>query len=146
MIETGSQAPDFSLETSDGVVSFSDFQGHKNVMLIFYPLDWTGTWSKEIPDLEANLELFEDLDTQVLGVSIDTKHSHKNWAVSLGGVNFPLLSDWHPKGQMAKTYGVYRKKTKNSRGRSKQENFWRQSWINWEGRSKSATSYGGDNS
>ena len=107
MIETGSQAPDFSLETSDGVVSFSDFKGHKNVMLIFYPLDWTGTWSKEIPDLEANLGLFEDLDTQVLGVSIDTKHSHKNWAVSLGGVNFPLLSDWHPKGQMAKRYGVY---------------------------------------
>ena len=43
MIETDSQAPDFSLETSDRVVSFSDFQGHKNVMLIFYPLDWTGT-------------------------------------------------------------------------------------------------------
>ena len=43
MIETGSQAPDFSLETSDGVVSFSDFQDHKNVILIFYPLDWTGT-------------------------------------------------------------------------------------------------------
>ena len=43
MIETGSQALDFSLETSDGMVSFSDFLGQKNVMLIFYPLDWTGT-------------------------------------------------------------------------------------------------------
>ena len=57
--------------------------------------------------MEANLGLFKDLDTQVLGVSIDTKHSHKNWASSMGGVHFPLLSDWHPKGEMSKRYGVY---------------------------------------
>ena len=57
--------------------------------------------------METNLGLFKDLDTQVLGVSIDTKHSHKNWAASMGGVNFPLLSDWHPKGEMSKSYGVY---------------------------------------
>jgi len=107
MIQIGSQAPDFSLATSEGPVSLCDYRGYRNVMLIFYPLDWTGTWSKEIPDLEANLGLFKDLDTQVLGVSIDTKHSHKNWAASMGGVSFPLLSDWHPKGEMGKSYGVY---------------------------------------
>ena len=40
-------------------------------------------------------------------MSIDSKHSHKNWAESLGGISFPLLSDWHPKGRMASDFGVY---------------------------------------
>ena len=50
---------------------------------------------------------FKEVDTQVLGVSIDSKHSHKNWAESLGGVTFPLLQDFHPKGAMAISYGNY---------------------------------------
>ena len=43
MIKKGSKAPDFRLETSDGEVSLQDYYGQKNVMLIFYPLDWTNT-------------------------------------------------------------------------------------------------------
>jgi peroxiredoxin (alkyl hydroperoxide reductase subunit C) len=43
MIQIGSRAPDFSLATSEGPVTLSDYKGYKNVMLIFYPLDWTGT-------------------------------------------------------------------------------------------------------
>ena len=50
---------------------------------------------------------FNEADTQVLGVSIDSKHSHKNWAESLGGVSYPLLQDFHPKGEMAISYGNY---------------------------------------
>ena len=42
-----------------------------------------------------------------MGVSIDSKHSHKNWAESLGGVSYPLLQDFHPKGEMAVSYGNY---------------------------------------
>ena len=42
-----------------------------------------------------------------MGVSIDSKHSHKNWAESLGGVSYPLLQDFHPKGSMATSYGTY---------------------------------------
>jgi len=42
-----------------------------------------------------------------LGVSIDSKHSHKKWAESLGGVSYPLLQDFHPKGSMATSYGTY---------------------------------------
>ena len=53
------------------------------------------------------VDRFNRVDTQVLGVSIDSKHSHKNWAESLGGVSFPLLQDFHPKGAMAVLYGNY---------------------------------------
>ena len=53
------------------------------------------------------IDRFNEVDTQVLGVSIDSKHSHKNWAESLGGVSYPLLQDFHPKGAMAISYGNY---------------------------------------
>ena len=50
---------------------------------------------------------FDRANTQVLGVSIDSVYCHKNWGNSLGGVTFPLLADFHPKGAMAQKYGVY---------------------------------------
>ena len=108
MITVGSVAPDFKLESQfDTEYKLSQFLGEKNVMLFFYPLDWTYTWSKEIPKIESMLDRFKEVDTQVLGVSIDSKHSHKHWAESLGGVSFPLLQDFHPKGAMAISYGNY---------------------------------------
>lgn len=57
--------------------------------------------------MELRQELFLAANTQVLGVSVDSIHSHLNWAMSLGGVSFPLLADFHPKGAMASRYGVY---------------------------------------
>ena len=108
MIAVGSDAPDFKLDSQfDTEYTLSQFKGSKNVMLFFYPLDWTYTWSKEIPKLESMIDRFNKVDTQVLGVSIDSKHSHKNWAESLGGVSYPLLQDFHPKGAMAISYGNY---------------------------------------
>ena len=108
MIAVGSDAPDFKLDSQfDTEYTLSQFKGSKNVMLFFYPLDWTYTWSKEIPKIESMIDLFNEVDTQVLGVSIDSKHSHKNWAESLGGVSYPLLQDFHPKGAMAISYGNY---------------------------------------
>ena len=53
------------------------------------------------------IDKFNAADTQVLGISVDSKESHENWAKSLGGVSYPLLQDYHPKGAMAKSYGVY---------------------------------------
>jgi len=53
------------------------------------------------------IDQFKAADTQVMGVSIDSKHSHKKWAESLGGVSYPLLQDFHPKGAMATSYGAY---------------------------------------
>ena len=61
-----------------------------------------------MPSYEADLKRFEGADTQVLGISIDSIPSHVAWAKSLGGITYPLLSDFEPKGAVAKTYGAYR--------------------------------------
>jgi alkyl hydroperoxide reductase subunit AhpC len=60
-----------------------------------------------VPGIQSILDEFKAADTQVLGVSVDSRFSHDNWAKSLGGVSFPLLQDFHPKGDVAQKYGVY---------------------------------------
>ena len=57
--------------------------------------------------MERLLARFRSAHTQVLGVSVDSVYSHANWAQSMGGISFPLLSDFHPKGAMAAAYGTY---------------------------------------
>ena len=57
--------------------------------------------------MEALQERFLAANTQVLGVSIDSIYCHLNWAMSLGGVSFPLLADFHPKGAVASSFGLY---------------------------------------
>ena len=57
---------------------------------------------------EADLARFQSYDTQVLGISVDSVPSHIAWAKSLGGISYPLLSDFEPKGEVAKSYGAYR--------------------------------------
>ena len=61
-----------------------------------------------MPSYEADLKRFEEADTQVLGISIDSIPSHVAWAKSLGGVSYPLLADFEPKGAVAKAFGAYR--------------------------------------
>ena len=60
-----------------------------------------------MPDLQKNLEDFKGANTQVLGISVDSKFCHDNWASSIGGISFPLLADFHPKGAVAASYGLY---------------------------------------
>ena len=57
--------------------------------------------------MEGLLSRFRSAHTQVLGVSVDSIYSHANWGSSMGGISFPLLSDFHPKGAMASSYGIY---------------------------------------
>jgi len=60
-----------------------------------------------VPAVEALLPRFRAAHTQVLGVSVDSVYSHANWGRDLGGVSFPLLADFQPKGAMGRAYGVY---------------------------------------
>jgi peroxiredoxin len=60
-----------------------------------------------LPGLEKNLERFKGLDTQVVGISIDSKFSNKAFAESIGGLTYPLLCDFWPHGDVARTYGVF---------------------------------------
>jgi len=61
----------------------------------------------EIPGLNALREKFEALETQVLGISVDSKFCHKAWSNGFGGIGYPLLSDFHPKGAVAASYGLW---------------------------------------
>jgi alkyl hydroperoxide reductase subunit AhpC len=62
-----------------------------------------------MPSYEAQYAAFEQVDAQVLGISIDSIPCHRAWAKSLNGIErYPLLADFHPKGDVARKYGVYR--------------------------------------
>ena len=61
----------------------------------------------ELKQLQANLARFAELDAQVLGISIDSVYSHRAFAEKLGGLDFPLLADFHPKGEVARQYGLW---------------------------------------
>jgi peroxiredoxin len=61
-----------------------------------------------MPSYQADLSRFEGYDTHVLGISVDSVPCNKAWAKSLGGISYDLLSDFEPKGEVAKKYGAYR--------------------------------------
>ncbi len=60
-----------------------------------------------MPDIEKIIGDFKAEDTQVLSISVDSKCCHENWATSIGGISYPLLADFHPKGAVAEKYGLY---------------------------------------
>jgi peroxiredoxin len=103
----GSPAPDFTLKDQDQKdVSLASFRGKKRVVLIFYPLDWSPVCTKEHICLVNDMKRFDQLDAQVLGVSVDSVWSHKAYAEKMG-IHYPLLADFHPRGAVAEKYGVY---------------------------------------
>ena len=106
-LPVGTKAPDFSLPDSNGnVVSLSDFRG-KNVVLVFYPLDWSPACSDQLSLYQSEFAEFEQANAQLIGISVDSIYSHGAWA-AVRGLSFPLLADFHPKGQIARLYGVMR--------------------------------------
>ena len=103
----GSPAPEFTLKDQDQKdVSLASFRGKKRVVLIFYPLDWSPVCTKEHICLVNDMKRFDQLDAQVLGVSVDSVWSHKAYAEKMG-IHYPLLADFQPRGAMAEKYGVY---------------------------------------
>jgi len=106
-ISVGQTAPDFTLPNQDKKeVKLSDFAGKKNVVLVFYPLDWSPVCTNEHVCLVNDMKAFETLDAEVLGVSVDSVWSHKAFAEKMG-IKYSLLADFHPKGAMSEKYGVY---------------------------------------
>lgn len=103
----GAPAPEFTLKDQDQKeVKLSDFRGKKNVVLVFYPLDWSPVCTNEHACIVNGMKQFEALDAQVLGLSVDSVWSHKAYAEKMH-INYPLLADFHPRGAVAAQYGVY---------------------------------------
>ena len=106
-IAVGQTAPDFTLkDQSQKEIKLADFAGKRNVVLIFYPLDFSPICTNEHACFVNDLKQFETLDAQVLGLSVDSVWAHKAFAEKMG-ITYPLLADFHPRGSVAEKFGVY---------------------------------------
>jgi peroxiredoxin len=108
-LAAGTPAPDFQLPTTpDQRVSLSDFRG-KPVILMFYPADWSPVCSDQAALYNELLPEFHRFDAELLGISVDGVWCHLAFAKDRK-LHFPLLADFEPKGRVARTYGVYRRR------------------------------------
>ena len=106
-LEVGSIAPDFTLKDQNNQeISLSDFRGRKAVLLVFYPLTFTGTCQGEMAEIQQNIHFYADSAVQVLAVSVDSVYAHKVWSLDRG-YEFPLLADFWPHGAVAQAYQVF---------------------------------------
>ena len=106
-LENDTQAPDFDLPNQFGEhVRLSDFRGVKPVALVFFPLAFSGVCTGELCALRDNLDIFQDHDVELLGISVDSKASLRAFAEA-EGYDFQLLADFWPHGAVAKEYGVF---------------------------------------
>ncbi len=102
-------APDFTLHvTADQTFSLSELKG-KPVILAFYPADWSPVCGDQMALLNAVLPEFRKYGAELLGISVDGVWCHDAFAAARK-LHFPLLSDFEPKGDIAKQYGAYRDK------------------------------------
>ena len=112
-LNVGDVAPDFELPAVTGEeksnIKLSDFRGKKNVVLAFYPLNWTSVCTAQMPGFNVDLEKFKAVDAQVIGISVDSIACHVAWQEkAIGKLEFPLASDFYPHGNVARKYGVFR--------------------------------------
>src|SRR5215207_7394282 len=107
MLAVGATAPDFVLKDQNNQeVRLSSYAGRQAVLIVFYPLAFTGTCQGELAGVQAGLADFQNESVQVLTISVDSPYSHKVWA-DREGFTFPLLADFWPHGAVAQAYGVF---------------------------------------
>ncbi|ETW98584.1 MAG: peroxiredoxin [Candidatus Entotheonella factor] len=103
-VQVGQEAPDFTLKSSDMEdVTLSSFRGNKNVVLLFVPLAFTGVCTQELCSVRDNLNDYSTLDAEVLGLSVDSPFSQKEWKEK-EGLNFTLVSDFNR--EVVQAYGA----------------------------------------
>lgn len=103
-VEVGSEAPDFTLKDGKDV-TLSDLRG-RNVVLMFYPLAFSGVCTKELHDISAAADKYEAANAEVLAVSVDSHHTLAAFKRD-EDLKAHLLADFHPKGAVAQRYGTY---------------------------------------
>ena len=103
----GDAAPDFTLTNQFGEeVTLSKFKGKKNVVLVFYPLSFSGICTGELCSIRDNFADFESADVELLAISVDSKFVQRQFAEA-EGYKFNVLADFWPHGATAKAYGVF---------------------------------------
>ena len=105
-LSVGDQAPGFTLKRkhADGLddVSLSDYQGQKNVVILFFPLAYTSVCTDELCSVSQGLEAYDNLNAQVLGISVDSPFAQEAWA-NTNDITIPLLSDFNK--EVSAAYG-----------------------------------------
>ncbi|MFI6762526.1 redoxin domain-containing protein [Micromonospora sp. NPDC050417] len=105
-LRPGQPAPEFTLSAGpDRQVSLRDFRDRPTI-LVFYPADWSPVCGDQMTLYQAVRSEFDRYQAALLGVSVDSVWSHRAFAAQQG-IEFPLLSDFEPKGAVARSYGVY---------------------------------------
>ena len=105
----GQEAPDFTLRDQDGKkVTLSDLRG-QTIVLVFYPLDWSPVCTDQLHLYQDAISDFKKQGASLYGISVDSAFSHKAFQEHLG-IEFPLLADFEPKGEVARKYGMYMEK------------------------------------
>ena len=108
-VAVGQKAPDFSLPAIDGTrVSLGQFAGRKNVVLTFVPAAWTPVCSGQWPGYNLARELFDKHDAVLVGITCDNIPTLHAWVKEMGGLWFPVASDFWPHGAVSAAYGVLR--------------------------------------
>ena len=106
-LPAGTPAPEFSLPSGpDEKLSLRDLRG-RPVILVFYPADWSPVCGDELALYNEVLPEFAQFEAQVVGVSVDGVWCHRAYREQRN-LHFPLLADFEPKGEVSRTYGVYR--------------------------------------
>ena len=106
MIEPGAPAPGYTLPDQDGnQVSLSDFGG-RTAVLVFYPADFSPVCTDQLSVYQEVLPQLEERGASLVGISVDGAFCHRAFQEHMG-VSYPLLADFHPKGEVAKRYGVW---------------------------------------
>jgi peroxiredoxin (alkyl hydroperoxide reductase subunit C) len=108
MIEPGAEAPDFALRDQDGEeVTLGDLlDDGKNLVLVFYPLDFSPVCTDQLNVYQEVLADLEAEGAKLVGISVDSAFCHKAFQ-DHQGISIPLLADFEPKGEVARNYGVY---------------------------------------
>jgi len=108
-VKVGDPLPDFSLPATDGTrISRSDFLGRKKLVLSFIPAAWTPVCSGQWPGYNILEDLFAAQDAALVGVSVDPTPSQHAWITQMGGLWFPVVSDFWPHGVFASALGILR--------------------------------------
>jgi len=109
-VEVGQQAPDFELKDQHGTpVRLSGYRGKKNVVLVFYPLAFSGVCSGELAAMRDEFPETSREDVELLTVSVDSGYALRAWS-DAEQFGFSLLSDFWPHGGVARSYGVFDEK------------------------------------
>jgi len=108
-VKVGDKAPDFDLQAIDGSrIRLSQYLGKKNVVLTFVPAAWTPVCSGQWPGYNLVRDLFERADAILIGITCDNVPSLHAWVAEMGGVWFPVTSDFWPHGKTAAKLGILR--------------------------------------